>query len=334
MFRVRNILTPESAVMPQSLAALVVTRDRLDQLQQTLAALLASDAATLSEVVVVDNQSTDGTAGWLADHKDIRVTVLTQTENLGGAGGFEAGLAYVRDHTDADWVVMMDDDGRPDPGTLEAFAARDRSTHDAWVTAVRYPSGGICEMNRPWINPFRSIAGFFRGLTGGRGGFHIDDAAYAGTEPLEIDGGSFVGMFWSRRAIARAGLPQGRLFLYGDDVLYCLALGRAGGRVAFDPELRFVHDCEGFTVEGGVIRPLWKVYYMRRNQLMMYRAAAGPLFFLVVALFVPRWWGQGRRYGADAGAYRRLLRQAVRDGLAQRTDLSFEDVQALAARDV
>lgn len=321
--------------MPQTLIALVVTRDRLDHLQKTLAALLASDARVLEGVIVVDNQSSDGTADWLASHKDIRVHVLTQTENLGGAGGFEAGLAHVRDHTDADWVVMMDDDGRPNPGTLEAFQGVDRTAYDAWFTAVRYPSGGICEMNRPWINPFWSFGGFLKGLLAGRGGFHINSAAFDAPEPMEIDGGSFVGLFWSRKAIGLAGLPQGRLFLYGDDVLYSLSLRRAGGRVAFDPGLRFEHDCETFGDDDGTVRPLWKVYYLYRNHLMVYRSAAGPvLFWLVLALFAARWWGRAGRYSDDADAYRRLLKQAVRDGVAHRTEMSFEDVQALATRNL
>lgn len=319
--------------MTHRLAALVVTRDRLDHLQKTLEALLQSDADVLGEVLVVDNQSTDGTAAWLAAHKDIRVTVLTQAENLGGAGGFEVGLTHMRDHTDADWVVMMDDDGRPAPGTLEAFQSTNRSAYDAWVTAVRYPSGGICEMNRPWRNPFWSFGGFLKAAFGGRGGFHIDDSAYDASAPMEIDGGSFVGLFWSRRAIEKAGLPQGRLFLYGDDVLYSLALRRAGGRVAFDPALHFQHDCETFGADDGTIRPLWKVYYMRRNQLMVYRSAAGALFYPVAAAFALRWWMQAKRYAGQGGTYRAVLKQAVKDGLAQRCDTGFEDVQRLANPD-
>ena len=70
--------------MSQALAALVVTRDRLDHLKTTLARLLDSPADVLVEVVVVDNASTDGTGAWLAAQRDVRLTVLTQAENLGG----------------------------------------------------------------------------------------------------------------------------------------------------------------------------------------------------------------------------------------------------------
>lgn len=323
-----------------ALVALVVTMNRLNQLEKTLSVLLKSDKKTLGAVVVVDNQSTDGTSAWLAAHSDARVIHLPQAHNGGGAGGFEAGLRHIRDQMDTDWVVLMDDDGRPTEGCLESFvnAPRgvDRDGFEAWASAVRYPSGGICEMNRPWVNPFWSVGGFFRGLTKGRSGFHIPNTAFDGGV-REIDGGSFVGLFLSARAIALGGLPQGRLFLYGDDVIYCLGLRRNGGRVGFDPALGFLHDCETFesgdgTIDG-LISPLWKAYYMHRNQLMMYRQAAGIFFPLVVALFVPRWWLKARRYGALAPLYRRVLGRAVRDGLAGRTDMTFAQVRALAAQD-
>ncbi|WP_390915623.1 glycosyltransferase [Pseudosulfitobacter sp. SM2401] len=319
--------------MPKhALVAIVVTMNRLDHLQKTLDRLLASDAQTLGAVVVVNNQSTDGTGAWLTAHSDARVIHLPQGENRGGAGGFEAGLCHVRDHMAADWVLLMDDDGRPAAGCLEAFHSAPREGIDGWVSAVRYPSGAICEMNRPWINPFWSVSGFIRGLTKGRAGFHIPNTAFDGGV-VEIDGGSFVGLFLSARAIDLAGLPDGDLFLYGDDVLYCLRLRRNGGRVGFDPSLGFEHDCETFDADDGTIAPLWKAYYMHRNQLMMYRVAAGALFPFVVALFVPRWWFKARKYGAAAPVYRRVLARAIKDGLARRTDMTFAQVQALAVQD-
>ena len=103
--------------------------------------------------------------------------------------------------------------------------------------------------------------------------------------------------------------------------------------MAFDPGLGFLHDCETFGADDGTISPLWKVYYMHRNQLMMYRSAAGVFFPLVVALFVPRWWLKGRRYGPLKHIYRRVLRAAIKDGLARRTDMTFAQVRALAAQD-
>lgn len=312
------------------LAAVVVTYNRLDKLQATVARLLAAPPAQLAHLVVVDNASSDGTAAWLSGLADPRLEVLSLAENGGGAGGFAAGMAHARDTLDPDWMVLMDDDARPVAEGLAAFHGTDRTDREGWAAAVRYPDGRLCEMNRPWVNPFWHARAFLRALRRGRAGFHLPTAAYEGRAPVPIDGGSFVGLFLSRRAVEMAGLPDPRLFVYGDDVLYTLALSGAGGRLAFDPGLVFEHDCATVT-PGGAMRPLWKVYYYHRNLLLAYRRAAGPvLFWPALALVLPRWRRAAGAYGAEADTYRRILRRALRDGLARRLELRHDEVVALA----
>ena len=77
------------------ICAVVVTRDRLALLQQCIEALRAQTRRP-DRVLVVDNASSDGTAAWLAGQADVET--LRLEENLGGAGGFHAGLS--RAHAD------------------------------------------------------------------------------------------------------------------------------------------------------------------------------------------------------------------------------------------
>jgi GT2 family glycosyltransferase len=312
------------------LIALVVTFNRLGHLQKTIAHLLDTQTDHLAGVLVIDNASTDGTPAWLAAQDDPRLNVLTLLTNTGGAGGFEAGMRHAMACLNPDWFLLADDDARPAPGALAAFHSTDRSTHDAWLAAVTFPDGGICEMNRPWINPFWSAGGFFKALTGGRGGFHIPDSDYHGAVPRDVDGGSFVGLFVAKHMVERAGYPDGRLFIYGDDVLYTLGLRQQGARIGFDPELKYIHDC-GTEMGTHPIVPLWKVYYMYRNQLLVYRRAAGPvLFWPVAALKAVLWWRHERRYGAQRGTYLALWRRALMDGLRGRREASFDQVRGWA----
>lgn len=314
------------------LVAVVVTYDRLAQLQVTLARLLAAPEAHLRGVLVLDNASTDGTGAWLARQTDPRLHVLDSPVNLGGAGGFETAMRAATDLYDPDWMVLMDDDARPAPDALAAFHAQGRDTHDAWAAAVYYPDGRACDMNRPWINPFRSLTYLVHSVRHGRDGFHLNEEDYASDTVRDIDGGSFVGLFLSRAAVALAGYPDGRLFLYGDDVLYTLALSQAGGRIGFDPDIAFEHDCA--TLSGGdspVMFPLWKVYYFHRNQVLVYRRATGPvLFWPVMALRALGWWRRARAYGPQARAYRRLIRAALWDGLRRDLSRPREAVLAMA----
>lgn len=317
---------------PADLAALVVTHNRLGQLRQTVARLLAEP---LDHLVVVDNASTDGTDSFLASLSDPRLRVIRAAGNLGGAGGFELGLDIISREIDPDWCVLMDDDARPAPGALARFLqdAPGRDGPEALAAAVFYPDGEICEMNRPSRNPFWHPGAFLRtALGGGRGGFHLKDADYHARQTVPIDACSFVGFFLSRRALARAGLPDGKLFLYGDDVIYTLRLSRAGGSIGFAPWIRFEHDCT--TLNRGsdhVHRPLWKAYYNYRNGLLAYRVAAGPLLIWPVLLVVvPKWLVKARHYGGQRRLYLGLLALAVADALGGRLDRSHDEIRRRA----
>lgn len=317
------------------LVAIVVTYNRLHQLKVTIDRLLASPESELAQLIVVDNASTDGTADWLATCTDPRLIPLTAERNEGGAGGFVRGMTAAMAASTPDWLVLMDDDGRPDAGTLARFHSLDLSDWDALAAAVFLPDGAICDMNRPSRNPFARPAVFLRTLLrlGGREGFHLSPADYAQSVPRPIDITSFVGFFLRADLVRRFGYPDPRLFVYAEDGLYTLGLSKAGARIAFHPALRFEHDLSTFSGAAGGFNPLWKVYYYHRNLLLLYRAAAGPLLWPLLVMLVPKWILKARRHPGERARYLCLLGQAIRDGLGRRLTRSHDEVLALCRKD-
>lgn len=309
-----------------TLTAVVVTHNRLPQLQITLARLLGSAPEYLIAVVVVNNASTDDTETWLAGQTDPRLVVLTNDTNLGGAGGFERGMREAVLRFDPDWLVVMDDDARPEPDALARFHALDLSRWDAVAAAVYFPSGEICEMNRPSRNPFWHISEFFGALRRGRGGFHLKSDAYAAREGRPIDVTSFVGFFVSRRAIEMVGYPDPGLFLYADDGIYTLELSARGGRIGFEPTVRFEHALSTFAGQRGRFRPLWKVYYYHRNLMLLYRLAAGWMFWPALLVIIPKWLWKTLDHRGESKTFLGLMLRAIRDGLLKRTDVPHGQV--------
>ncbi|MCJ8334689.1 MAG: glycosyltransferase family 2 protein [Epibacterium sp.] len=342
-------MTLRKAGRCRKLVAVVVTYNRLEKLKVTLTRLLDSAPGELAHVVVVDNASTDGTGDWLTAQVAVRaeagqqgcLTALHSAVNSGGAGGFEWGMRHAMEvlspEQPPDWLVVMDDDGRPEPGALAAFHQIPDDRWEAIAAAVYFPSGEICEMNRPSRNPFWRLPEFLRTtLGGGRGGFHLTPDAYQAAQGSPIDVTSFVGFFISARAIERVGYPDPALFIYGDDGIYTLGLSAAGGRIGFEPGLRFEHDLtsfqdgagqQGSAVQQGRLAPLWKVYYYHRNLLIMYRLAAGLWFWPVLLVILPKWLMKARHYGTDKRIFYRLMRRAICDGLRRRTTATLAEVK-------
>ncbi|ULB12044.1 glycosyltransferase (plasmid) [Cereibacter azotoformans] len=315
-----------------TICAIVVTYNRLEKFRRTLERLLNEP---VDHILVVENGSTDGTREWLAGVKDNRLTVLEQAVNGGGARGFEVGMREACSRFDPDWYLVMDDDARPRPSAIAAFRRTLPRPEGAVLAAVFFPDGRICDMNRPWRNPFWHLGVFcdtFLKL-GGRRAFHISDAAYHADTPLPVDGGSFVGLFIPRAGVERCGYPDGRMFIYGDDVHYTLRLAQVGLPNHFEPQVQFEHECST-ELHGAAMTPYWKTYYHHRNLYEVYRVAVGPvLFWPLMLTLLPRWLFKGRDLPRpERQDYRALIRLAILDALRGKLDRPHSEILARSRR--
>ena len=214
--------------------AVVVTFDRLDLLRELLGRLGEVMDATpeLTEVLVVDNASADGTGAYLAGLDDPRVQHRTLPTNTGGAGGFHTGLewAVVRG---ADLVWLMDDDGLPDPDCL-ATLLEHAGELDFWGPVVVDR-----ERSQRLVFPIR--------LPGRTRVVHaLDDVRAAAPGGLIRDVViPFNGVLVTRELVERIGLPREEFFIWGDDHEYRLRAERAGARIATVVDARVLHPSVG-----------------------------------------------------------------------------------------
>ena len=198
----RHVVFGGASTRAARIAAIVVTRDRLPLLQECVAALRAQTRRA-DEILIVNNDSRDGTRQWLDAQRDL--TVIHQ-DNVGGAGGFHAGIktAYGKGH---DWFWCMDDDTIAHRDALEKLCAAPpfRAAQTGYLgSVVRWTDGAIHKMN----------------MVGARGaGFEwyntvLDDKC------VPSDVSTFVSMLISRRAVAAVGLPLKEFFIWADDIEY------------------------------------------------------------------------------------------------------------------
>ncbi|WP_328828527.1 glycosyltransferase family 2 protein [Nocardioides acrostichi] len=206
-------------MVQRTVVAVVVTYNRLALLKRLVPRLTEIGRQTpgLTEVVVVENASTDGTTAWLARQP---VTTRSLPGNRGGAGGFHEGVRYAIEETDADLVWLMDDDGLPDPDCLATLLTE--TDLDFWGPMVVDE-----EDAERLVFPIR--------LPGGTKVVHrLADVEAAGGERRRIDEIviPFNGVLVTRALAERIGYPREEFFIWGDDHEYRLRAEQAGARIA------------------------------------------------------------------------------------------------------
>ncbi|WAP59466.1 glycosyltransferase family 2 protein [Streptomyces sp. S465] len=110
-----------------TVAALVVSHNRCDLLRKCLSALLAQ-TRPLDEILVVDNDSSDGSAD-MVRREFPSVTVVRSPTNIGGAGGFSLGVDTLLGHGHS-FAWLMDDDAEPREDALEPLLSAMHATGD------------------------------------------------------------------------------------------------------------------------------------------------------------------------------------------------------------
>lgn len=187
------------------IAAVVVTYNRKALLAQCVAALLAQTAPC--DVLLVDNASTDGTDAWAKQlaQENPRVLYRSTGANLGGAGGFNAGMRWAVE-AGYSHVWIMDDDTLPHADALEKLLEADRvlgGEYGFLSSAVLWTDGHECRMNRQ----------------------KLKKAYYERMELLRYalvlaEQATFVSCLFRAETIRRAGLPIREFFIWGDDIEY------------------------------------------------------------------------------------------------------------------
>ena len=114
-------------VIKHSVAAVLVTYNRVELLKIAIDSL-EKQTIELKNIVVVNNNSTDGTEDYLRSIASDKIQFITLKKNTGGAGGFSAGINYAY-KLDIDYVWIMDDDAIASPSALEELLRANDTLH-------------------------------------------------------------------------------------------------------------------------------------------------------------------------------------------------------------
>jgi rhamnopyranosyl-N-acetylglucosaminyl-diphospho-decaprenol beta-1,3/1,4-galactofuranosyltransferase len=213
----------------ETVYAVVVTHRRVDQLAESLKALVTQTRPP-DHVIVVDNDNDPAVADLVAG-QPVSCTYLGSQRNLGGAGGFALGMLHAL-AAGADWVWLADDDGRPaDSGVLSELLACAAKHHLAEVSPM------VCNID----DPSRLAFPLRRGLVWRR---EISELRSDAMQDLLPGIASlFNGALFTADALDAVGVPDLRLFMRGDEVEIHRRLVRSGLAFGTCLNAAYLHPC-------------------------------------------------------------------------------------------
>ena len=224
-----------------SVAAVVVSYNVRELLLECVASLdKARSAGVLSEIVVVDNASSDGSAEAVrASFPDV---CIIDAPNRGYGAGANRGI----DATASDYVLILNPDTVVPVETVRRLAAElDAQPHVATTAPrMRYPDGSLQPSRRRFPGHFTPI---FESTIFERWwpsnpwalSYHMRDSDEARVQ--EVDWVVGACLMVRRSAIERAGAFDETFWMYCEETELCWRLRKHGWGVLYVPDVEIVH---------------------------------------------------------------------------------------------
>ncbi|MFT9117740.1 MAG: glycosyltransferase family 2 protein [Sporolactobacillus sp.] len=192
--------------MNKKVVCIVVTYNRLPLLKECIAAI-SEQSYPVHTILVVNNNSSDGTTEYLQTLSDDAIQVLNLAENMGGAGGFYAGIKAAYTKTDCEYYWMMDDDTIPESDCLEELMKSEEALHGNFGFLASQPiwiDGNPNLMNIP-----RPSKVWNRMVS---------------KDLIQVECATFVSVLLNKVAVERVGLPYKEFFIWSDDIEYTMRI--------------------------------------------------------------------------------------------------------------
>ena len=252
--------------------AVIVTYNRKDLLKECIQSILKQKKVK-SDILVIDNNSSDGTFEYINDFiKSNQIIYLNTGENLGGAGGFNFGLRKACE-LGYKYLWIIDDDCIVHKDTLFNFFEADKNLNGNYgflSSKVLWKDGNLCVMNKQkktfgkWLKDF--------------------DTNYQ-----KIAMASFVSMFIKSDIIKEFGLPIKDFFIWTDDWEFSRRISRKLDCYYISSSV-VTHKCKeniGASIDVVDGDRLDRFKYLYRNDCVLYRGEGfkGKILFSLRILF-------------------------------------------------
>jgi GT2 family glycosyltransferase len=231
----------------------VVTWNTRDLTVESLRRLLDHDQGVDVRLLVRDNGSTDGTPDAIA--RAVPEAILdADSDNL----GFGRGVNRLLAQSDAPWFLTLNSDAWPESGAIRRMVdvADEHPSAAAVAPLLLRPDGSLEHSTQPFPSPHVAMLAALPSYARR----HPDRArdlmlprVWLHDEARSVDWAVGAALLLRRAAIDEIGGFDERLFMYAEDLEWCLRANKAGWSVWFEPSavVRHVGNASGRQSYGG-----------------------------------------------------------------------------------
>ncbi|MHA7820214.1 MAG: glycosyltransferase family 2 protein [Erythrobacter sp.] len=264
------------------ISVVIVSYNTRDMTLECVASVLDDAGELAVEIIVVDNQSNDGSSAALRERFP-GISVIDSPAN----GGFAYGNAIGFEQSHGRFVLLLNPDTRLHKGALQASIEH----------MAANPKTGIMGA-RVWLDDGSQQSSAMRFLTLKQFAINLfvsnqvqrrhailGDTRYASLsfdETHRVDSVSGCYMFVRREVIGDIGALDTRFFMYGEETEWCHRARRAGWDVVYNPKVEILHHGAASTAHLSE----WKAIEMTRGQLLFLRFTRGSLVAWLAALLM------------------------------------------------
>jgi len=224
----------ENTTSSGCIAIVVLNYNKKPDLLEALESIYASDYPNF-KVVVVDNDSTDGSADAVAEHFP-QAHLIRNPENTGVSMGRNTGWRYADEHYDFDYVIFLDDDTVVTTDFLSKLVDAYRRHPEAGVLAGK----AFTNFEKNQLMSVGIRANLYTGLVYDLGVGECDEGQYE--EPREIDAAGGFAFMVRANLFRELNAFDERYSPYGwEDVDFSLRARNAGFTVRYVPDARLCH---------------------------------------------------------------------------------------------
>lgn len=221
------------------LSVIILSYKSKEHLKVLLPSIVASETKYRYEVIVVDNDSKDGTVEWFLEnfHTSENFHII-ENENKGFAHGNNVGMRKAKGR----YVLLLNPDTRVEKDTFEVMLDCMESRNDVGMATCKLvkPDGSLDRAaRRNFPNPWNSMLRFLHLQKISSRPYNFSDAT--ADQEMEID--SLVGAFCltRREVIDKIGMLDEAFFMYGEDLDWCWRCKEAGWKVWYYPKTFITH---------------------------------------------------------------------------------------------